>query len=165
MNARAKNAERMRAARAPHVRRTFNARAPATQPNPTQPTQPNQPDQAAAAAPTRESRERSAAALYEDAFGQPVPNQTTADRLLDAELAYGANCLKHSLEEAALNEARSFQYVAAILKRHKAEGCQGDAIKPPPLDPLLVRRRMQHEAKNIEVSPVAGDGDGAVVAR
>jgi hypothetical protein len=81
-------------------------------------------------------------AIYEKAFGKPVPNGYVADQILQAEAECGRECLTHSLEEAARNEARSFKYVEQIMANHQANGCTGKVIEMP-ADLAWIHRRSE----------------------
>lgn len=87
-------------------------------------------------------------ALYESIFNVPIPNAIVADKILAAEAESGAECLRHCLEEAALNEARSWKYVEVILARHRAEGCGPASTAAVAADEDFINRRRElHEAK------------------
>jgi len=63
---------------------------------------------------------RSIYALYEENIGPLTP--LVADELREAEELYPQEWLRPAFEEAAANNARSWNYVAAILKRWKRDG-------------------------------------------
>ena len=69
----------------------------------------------------REPLASSAAAIWQDAFGQVVP-PILADELIAAESRYGPEWLRDAFREAAANDARSWRYVCAILERWQSEG-------------------------------------------
>jgi len=60
---------------------------------------------------------------YERAFGKPVPNEVTRQHLEADEQEFGFECVRHSLEQAALAGARTLAYAEVIMRRHKDEGC------------------------------------------
>ena len=59
--------------------------------------------------------------LYEQTIGPFDPHMAT--KLAEAEGEYSQECIRHSFAEASENNARSWRYVEAILKAHKANGC------------------------------------------
>jgi DnaD/phage-associated family protein len=59
--------------------------------------------------------------LYEQTIGPFDPHMAT--KLTEAEGEYSQECIRHSFQEASENNARSWRYVEAILKAHKANGC------------------------------------------
>jgi len=62
-------------------------------------------------------------AEYERAFGKPVPNDVARQHLEEDEQEFGFECVRHSLEEAALAGVLNLKYAEAIMRRHKDEGC------------------------------------------
>ena len=69
----------------------------------------------------REEAEENIFRLYEQTIGPFDPHMAT--KLTEAEAEYSWECIQHSFEEASENNARSWRYVEAILKAHKANGC------------------------------------------
>ena len=65
--------------------------------------------------------------LFEKAFGKPVPNEIQAERLIALEEEHGAQCLEHSLVEAARAEA-DLRYAEKVMARHKREGCEDKPV-------------------------------------
>jgi hypothetical protein len=68
--------------------------------------------------------------LYDQYMGRPSITAMIRPALLQAEEDNSDECVTHCFEEAAKSSdgRRSWSYVAAILKRHQAEGCHG--LKP-----------------------------------
>lgn len=68
--------------------------------------------------------------LYENAIG--TINPTAAQLLKEAEVEYPAACLEGAFKQAVAHNKRSWSYVEAICKRHKAKGnCDDDRSKQP----------------------------------
>lgn len=59
--------------------------------------------------------------LYEQTIGPFDPHMAT--KLEEAEKEYSWECIRHSFEEASELNKRSWRYVEAILRAHKANGC------------------------------------------
>ena len=59
--------------------------------------------------------------LYEQTIGPFDPHMAT--KLREAADEYSRECIGHSFAEASENNKRSWRYVEAILKAHKANGC------------------------------------------
>ena len=71
-------------------------------------------------APARPREKLNIFALYEDTIGMLSP--IVAERLKEAELRYPPGWIREAFEIAALENKRSWQYVAAILARWGSEG-------------------------------------------
>src|SRR3990167_1862325 len=68
--------------------------------------------------------------LYENAIGSINP--TAAELLKEAEVEYPAPCIEDAFRQAVALNKRSWAYVEAICKRHKAKGnCDDDRPKQP----------------------------------
>ena len=68
--------------------------------------------------------------LYENAIG--TINPTAAQLLKEAEGEYPAPCIEDAFKQAVALNKRSWAYVEAICKRHKAKGnCDDDRPKQP----------------------------------
>ena len=68
--------------------------------------------------------------LYENAIGSINP--TAAELLKEAEAKYPAPCIEDAFRQAVALNKRSWAYVEAICKRHKAKGnCDDDRPKQP----------------------------------
>lgn len=85
--------------------------------------------------------------LYEQTIGPFDPHMAT--KLTEAEGEYSQECIRHSFQEASENNARSWRYVEAILKAHKANGCYEGRKRDTPADEFLRRRE---EALNEKVA-------------
>ena len=64
--------------------------------------------------------------LYESVIG-PVPGAVLADELADAERTYPAEWIRDAFKEAAVQNARRWAYVRAILQRWRDSGKAGGA--------------------------------------
>ncbi len=71
-------------------------------------------------APARPREKLNVFALYEDTIGMLTP--IVAERLKEAEQRYPPGWIREAFEIAALENKRSWQYVAAILARWGSEG-------------------------------------------
>ncbi len=106
------------------------------------------------------AREASATnTLYEELIGEL--NSHTAGLIEAAVGDYGEPCVLHSLQETAVNGARSWKYTETIMARHKREGCV-DAPRANHAAPERIEwlGRRYHEGKDrVSTAPCTCDFD------
>ena len=87
--------------------------------------------------------------LYEQTIGPFDPHMAT--KLKEAEGEYSQECIQHSFQEASENNARSWRYVEAILKAHKANGCYaGKRPAEAGANAEVLKRHEQQQREKVE---------------